>query len=59
MTGGGSLSNADHLQTLSKERCDRKKYQDIVHKSRLKVLVRDIKGNDKRLLLRAKTQIPA
>ena len=55
MTGGRSLSNADHLQTLSKERCDRKKYQDIAHKSRLEVLVWDIKGNDKRLLLRAKS----
>ena len=26
LTGGGAFSNADHLCTLSEERCDRKKY---------------------------------
>ena len=53
--GGGSLSNADHLKTLSEEHRDRKKYRDVAKKYRLKGLVQDLKGTDKRLLLRAKS----
>ena len=53
--GGGALSNADHLCTLSEERRDGKKDQDVVHKSILKGLVHNFKGTDKRLLLRAKS----
>ena len=53
--GGGALSNADHLYTLSEERRDGKKDQDVVHKSILKGLVQNFKGTDKRLLLRAKS----
>ena len=51
MTGRRSFSNANHLRTLSEDRRDRKKYQDITHESRLKGLVRDLKGTAKRLLL--------
>ena len=51
---GGAFSNADHLRTISEERRDRKKYLDVVHKTKLKVLVINFKGADKRLLLRAK-----
>ena len=54
MTGGISFSNADHIRTLSEEQRDRKKYRDVAHKSRLKVLVCDLKGTYKRLLLLAK-----
>ena len=54
VTGGGELSNADHLRILSEERHDGKESQDIAYKSRLKGLVRDIKGTDKPLLIRAK-----
>ena len=51
--GGKGLSNADHLLTLSEERRDRKKPRDVAYESRLKGLVGNLKGNDKRLLLRA------
>ena len=52
--GGGEFSNANHLRTLSEEPLDKKKYQDVAHKPRLKGLVRNIKVTDKRLILRAK-----
>ena len=55
VTGGGAFSNADHLQTLSKERRDRKKDRGTAYESKLKGLVSDLKGNDKHLLLRAKS----
>ena len=54
VTGGGSFSNANHLWTLSEDQHDGKKAWDIVYEYRLKGLVRDLKGTDKRLLLRAK-----
>ena len=54
VTRGGAFSNDNHLWNLSEERCDRKKDRDITYKSRLKGLVSDLKGTDKRLLLRAK-----
>ena len=54
-TGGGAFSNANHLRTLSEERCDGKKDRDVVYESRLKGLVSNLKGTDKRLLLRAKS----
>ena len=50
--GGGTFSNADLLWTLSEERHDGKKYRDVLYKSKLKGLVRNIKGTDKFLLLR-------
>ena len=53
--GGGAFSNANHFRTLSDEKHDGNKYWDVAHKSRLKGLVRDLKGTDKRLLLRAKS----
>ena len=54
-TGGGAFSNDNHLRTLSGERHDEKKDWDVAYKLRLKDLVRNLKGTDKRLLLRAKT----
>ena len=51
VTGGRAWSNADHLRTLSEEQRDRKKDQDVAHKSRLMGLVRDIKGTYKCLIL--------
>ena len=54
MTGGGGVSNADHLRTLSEERRDEKEAWDFAYESRLKGLIRYLKGTDKRLLLRAK-----
>ena len=52
--GWGELFNANHLRTLSEKRRDGKKYRDVVYKSRLKGLVRNLQGTDKCLLLRAK-----
>ena len=54
VTGGGAFSKADHLRTLSEERHDRKRDQDVTHESRLKFLVSNLKGTDKRLLLHSK-----
>ena len=54
VTGGGAFSNADHLRTLSEERRDGNKDQDVTQESRLKGAVRYLKGTDKRLILRAK-----
>ena len=54
VTGGGEFSNANHLRTLSDEQRDRKKDYDVTYESRLKGLVSDLKGNNKRLLLRTK-----
>ena len=53
--GRGMLSNANHLRTLSEEICDRKKAWDVAYKSRIKGLVNNFQGTDKRLLLRAKS----
>ena len=55
MTGEGEYSNADHLWTLSEERRDRKESRDVLHESRIKGLVIDLKGTDKRLLLHTKS----
>ena len=52
--GRGEFSNADHLRTLSEEKRDGKESWDVVYEYRLKGLIRNLKGNDKRLLLRAK-----
>ena len=52
--GGGGFSNANRLQNLSEERRERKEAWDVAYESRLKGLVRDIKGTDKPLLIRAK-----
>ena len=55
MTVEGEFSNADHLRTLSEEQRDGKKSWDVAYKSRLKGLVSDLKGTDKRLILRTKS----
>ena len=55
MTGAGAFSNANHLRTLGEERRDGNKYQDAVFETKLKGLFRDLKGTNKRLILRAKS----
>ena len=55
MTGGGGLSNADHLHTLSEEQRNKKEAWDGAYKSRLKFLVRYLKGTNKPLLIRTKS----
>ena len=54
MTGGGTLSNADRLQTLGEEIRDGQKYREVANKTKLKGLVRDLKGTGRRLIIRAK-----
>ena len=55
MTGGGAFSNSDHLWTLSEEVREGKKYRDAAYESKVKDLVSNLKGTDKRLLIRAKS----
>ena len=52
MTGGGVFSNADYLWTLGEERRDRKKDREAANKTKLKGLVRDLKGTGNHLILR-------
>ena len=49
-----SISNASHLQTLGEERRDRNKYREAANKTKLKGLVRNLKGTNRRLILRDK-----
>ena len=53
--GRGGFFNTDHLRTLSEDLHDGKEDRDVEYESRLKGLVNDLKGTDKRLLLRAKS----
>ena len=55
VTGGESISSSAHLRTISEEIRDGKKDRDAAYESKLKVLVRYLKGTDKRLLLCAKS----
>ena len=55
MVVGGAFSNDKHLRTLSEERRDGKKDWDAAYKTKLKGLVRDLKGTYKRLLLHTKS----
>ena len=55
MTGGGSFSYYDHLRTLSEERRDGKKDRDVAYEAKLKSLVINLKGDEKRLLLHVKS----
>ena len=54
VTGGGKWSNAGQLLILSEEQRDVKKAHDIPYDSRLKGLVINIQGANKRLIPRAK-----
>ena len=54
VTGGGALSNADHLRTLGEERRYGKGNRDAAYKTKIKGLVRNLKGTAKRLIIRAK-----
>ena len=54
MTGGGSLSNVDHLLELGEERCDGKKNWDDTNVATLKGLFRDLKGTYRCPILRSK-----
>ena len=55
VTGGGAFSNADHLRTLGEESRDGQKDRDVANETKLKGLVRYLKGTDRRLILRAKS----
>ena len=51
VTGGGALSNANHLRTFGEERRDRQKYREVVNKTKLNGLFRYLKGTYRRLIL--------
>ena len=53
--GEGALSNVDHIRMLGEERCDERKYREAEYETKLKDLVRDLKGTDRRLILCAKS----
>ena len=55
MTGGGELSNADQLWTISEEKRDEKEARDVAYKSILKGLASNIKGTKKRLIIHDKS----
>ena len=53
--GGGVFSNDDHLWMLGEERHDGKKDREAVYKTKLKGLVHNLIGTDRRKILRAKS----
>ena len=54
MMGRRAFFNDNQILTLGEERRDGKKYQEVANKTKLKGLVRDLNGTDRRLILRAK-----
>ena len=54
MVGGGSFPDMYHPLDLRGEMRDRKKNWDEANDSKLKGLVRDLIGTDRRIILRAK-----
>ena len=52
VTGGGTLSNANRLLEIRKERQDMQKNWDDANDATLKGLVGDLKDIDRRLILR-------
>ena len=54
VTGGGVLSKANHLQNISEERRDGKKYREAAYEKKLKGLVSNLKGTANCLILHVK-----
>ena len=54
MTREGELANADHLLALMEERRHGQRSRDDVNDAKLKELVEDLDGTNRRLILRAK-----
>ena len=54
VTGEGAFSNSNLLQTLVEEIRNRKKDWEAMYETKLKGLVCDLKGTNRRLILRAK-----
>ena len=52
--GGGEFFNANHLRMLGEERRDINKSREAAHETKIKGLVHNLKGTDRRLILRAK-----
>ena len=49
------MYNADHLRTLGEGRCDRKKDREAANETKIKGLVRNLKGTNRCLILRSKS----
>ena len=55
MTEGEELSNAEHLRTLREEMRDGQKDREVANETKLKGLIRDLKGTENRLIIQAKS----
>ena len=55
MAGGGGLSNHDHIWKLGEERRDINKDREAKYKTKIKGLVCNLKGTNRRLILRTKS----
>ena len=55
VTGGGAISNANHIRTLGEEIRDGKKDRESTYKTKIKGLFRNLKGIQKCLILRSKS----
>ena len=51
MMGVGAFSDTNRLLALREERCDRQKDRDITNENKLKNMVQELKGIDRRLIL--------
>ena len=51
MTGEGAFSNAGHLLVLREERHDVQKTRDDINDAKLKGLVRDLDGTNRRIII--------
>ena len=54
VTEVGAFSDSDHLRMLGEERRDSQKDRKVANKTKLKGLVRDLKGTNRRLILQTK-----
>ena len=55
VNGRGVFSNANHLQSLLEEICDRQKDREVANKTKLQGLVQDLKGTKRRLIIRTES----
>ena len=56
--GGGELSNTNRLLALREERHDGQKNRNDANDAKLKALVGDLIGTNRRLIIRSKKQAP-
>ena len=57
VTGGGVFSNVDHLQTLIEEIHDGNEERGATYETKIKGLVINLKGNDRRIIIYTKSKV--